>query len=194
MLKYYLSQGMRIQRFHRGIEFQQAAFFAEYIQRNSAKRAQASNDFSKSYYKAKNNSLFGTTMENVRKRHTVRICTCSHQAEVLASKPRLKEFFIINRQLSIFQLGKESVTLNCPVYMGQCVLDLSKLVMYELLYQKLIPTVRSVDGSLQLCGVDTDSLFLCVRNADVERCLLPRMLEDGWIAGHLQLSATGEYS
>jgi hypothetical protein len=179
LLKFYLRQGLRIQRFHRAIQFRQAAFFGENIQRNSSRRAQAIDEFKKSYYKSKNNSLFGKTMENVRKRHSVRICTDNHQAEVLSSNPRLKDFFLVNDKLSVFQLGKETVVLNRPVYMGQCVLDLSKLVMYELLYEKLIPTVTSLGGSLQLCGGDTDSFFLCVRNVDVERQLLPRMQADG---------------
>lgn len=182
ILKFYLKMGIKISQFRRAIQFKQEPIFKEYIDRNSAKRSQVNSEFEKNYYKSKNNSLFGKTMENVRKRRDIRICNSEHQAEILASKPNLKEFTIIKENLSIFQLGKTSVRLDRPVYIGQCVLDLSKLIMYQLFYEQLKPRFESPSNKnarIHLLGGDTDSLFLCVKNIDVPRYMLPALVEQG---------------
>lgn len=180
ILKFYLQQGMKIGKFHRAIEFQQEKVFEPYILKNSERRSQANSDFEKNYYKLKNNSLFGKTMENVRKRRDIRICTDAHQAKVLASKPNLKDFIIINEDISIFQLAKGSIKLNRPIYVGQCVLDHSKFVMYSLFYCQLKSRFEANPNSkVRLCGGDTDSLFLCMENLDVENIVLPEMIKAG---------------
>lgn len=68
LLQYYLRKGMVLTKVHRGLKFKQSAFFEPYITYNSKQRQAATTSFAKDYYKLKNNSLFGKTMENVRKR------------------------------------------------------------------------------------------------------------------------------
>ncbi len=48
--------------------FQQERIFQSFIEFNSKKRAESDNEFEKDYYKLKNNSLYGKTVEDVRKR------------------------------------------------------------------------------------------------------------------------------
>jgi len=68
LLQYYLRKGMVLTKVHRAMTFKQSAFFEPYISYNSKRRQEAKNAFEKDFYKLKNNSLFGKTMENVRKR------------------------------------------------------------------------------------------------------------------------------
>jgi len=68
LLQFYLQQGLVLSKVHRAIKYKQAAFFEPYITYNSRRRQEAKNAFEKDFYKMKNNSLFGKTMENVRKR------------------------------------------------------------------------------------------------------------------------------
>jgi hypothetical protein len=71
------------------------------------------------------------------------------------------------------------VLLDKPVYIGQAVLDLSKLVMYRVQYEKLAAYAQKFGGEIQIAGGDTDSLFLVVLGISLSQQLLPAMLEDG---------------
>ena len=50
LLKFYLEMGMRITRIHSVIRYRQAAVFKQYIDENSAKRAAATDHFTKDMY------------------------------------------------------------------------------------------------------------------------------------------------
>ena len=68
ILKFYLEMGMILKTVHRIIKFRQKAFLKPYIDSNSQKRSLSQNNFEKDFYVHKNNSLFGKTMDDVRKR------------------------------------------------------------------------------------------------------------------------------
>ena len=53
--------------------------------------------------------------------------------------------------------------MNKPVYLGQAILDLSKLVMYEFHYDHIKPKYNS---NLQLCYIDMDSLVYHIKTDD----------------------------
>jgi len=67
-LQCYLKQGLILEKIHRVVEFDQKDFIRPYIEKNTKLRASGSNDFEKDFFKLMNNSVFGKTMENVRKR------------------------------------------------------------------------------------------------------------------------------
>ena len=49
-----------------------------------------------------------------------------------------------------------------PVYLGQVILDLSKIVMYEFHYDYMTPKFKDP----QLCYMDTDSLIYNIKTED----------------------------
>ena len=61
------------------------------------------------------------------------------------------------------EMGKTKVTMNKPVYLGQVMLDLSKLVMYEFHCDYMIPKYGE---NLKLCYMDTDSLVYHIKTED----------------------------
>src|SRR5277367_5095349 len=71
------------------------------------------------------------------------------------------------------------VKLNKPIFLGQAVLDLSKLIMYELRYHKFPACEAEFGGTIPVIGGDTDSLFCFVSNIDLVSQLHPAMLRDG---------------
>ena len=60
-------------------------------------------------------------------------------------------------------MGKIKVVMNKPVYLGQAILDLSKIVMYESLYDYM---KQKYPERLTLCYMDTDSLIYDIETED----------------------------
>ena len=67
-LKLYQSLGMRVTTIYRAIKFRQEAWMTPYIQLNNNLRAKATSEFGQRFVKSMNNSVFGKTIENLRKR------------------------------------------------------------------------------------------------------------------------------
>ena len=72
-LELYLNMGMKLTRVHRGIKFLENPWMKQYIQLNTDLRTKAITDFEKDFFKLMINSVFGKTMENLRKRVDIRI-------------------------------------------------------------------------------------------------------------------------
>ena len=62
----------------------------EYIDFNTQLRTAATNDFEKDFYKLKNNSVFGKTMENIRKHRNIKLATNREAYLKLVMKPNFK--------------------------------------------------------------------------------------------------------
>ena len=81
-----------------------------------------------------NNSVFGKTIENLRKRVDVKLITNEKNLMKLTSKPTFVTSKIFNeKQVAIHKI-KEILTLNRPAYVGMCILDISKTLMYNFHY------------------------------------------------------------
>ena len=69
------------------------------------------------------------------------------------------------------EMGKVKVIMNKPVYLGQTILDLSKIIMYEFHYDYMLPKyAQSMDGvhgdNIKLCYMDTDSFICNIKTED----------------------------
>ena len=160
VLKYYLFLGAEMKKLHAGIKYSQKPWLKSYIDFNSIKRRESKTDFEKSYYKLRNNAIFGKSMENVRKRRDIKLVNNSDSLMKLTATPLYVQHFIVDEDLVALELYKSKVTLNKLIYVGQTVLDYSKLEMYELYYD-VINKCPLID-KVRLCGGDTDSFFLCL--------------------------------
>ena len=162
-LQLYLSLGLKLKKIHRVLEFDQSPWLKQYIDFNTQKRTHAKNSFEKDFFKLMNNSVFGKTMENIRKRVDVRLVTSKEKLLKLASKPTYVSSKIFNENLVAVHKIKETLTMNRPAYIGMCILDLSKTLMYDFHYNYI---KHKYGNKAKLLFTDTDSLTYEIETKD----------------------------
>ena len=152
-LQLYLSLGMKLTEVHRSLKFKQSGWLKKYVDFNTDKRKNTANSFEKNYFKLMNNSVFGKTMENLRKRISVTLVDNAKEYIRCVSRPSFISQKISSRNFVAIHEIKPILTLNKPIYVGFSILDLSKLLMYEIHYKYI---KSKSDAKLLL--TDTDSL------------------------------------
>ena len=109
-----------------------------------------------------NNSVF--SVENTRHHKDIKLITNRELYLKTVMKPNFKSGICFGENVMGCEMGKTKVTMNKPVYLGQAILDLSKLVMYESHYDYTIPKYKE---NLKLCYMDTDSLVYHIKTEDL---------------------------
>ena len=77
--------------------------------------------------------------------------------------PNFKSGTLLGPDLMGCEMGKIKVVMNKPVYLGQAILNLSKLIMYEFHYDYMLPKYGS---NIKLCYMDTDSFVYDIETED----------------------------
>ena len=154
-LQLYMDLGLKIKKVHQVLEFNQSPWLKQYIDFNTEKRKHAKNPFKKDFFKLMNNSVFGKTMENLRKRVNVKLVTDYKKLDKLTSDPTYISSKIFNEDLMAVHKIKETLTLNRPAYVGMCILDLSKTLMYDFHYNYI---KKRYGDRAKLLFTDTESL------------------------------------
>ena len=111
-----------------------------------------------------NNSVFGKTMENVRKQRIIKLATTKMRRKYLVSEPNYHTTKFFTENLLTIEIRKTQILMNELVYLGLSILDLSKTVMYELWYDYVKP---KYDGNAELCFMDTDSFIVHIKADDI---------------------------
>ena len=159
-----LQHGLRLDRIHRAIEFDQWSWLKTYIDFNTQLRTTATNDFEKDFFKLMNNSVFGKTMENIRKHRKMKVVMTEEKYLCTVMKPNFKSGVLFGENLMGCEMGKIKVIMNKPVYRGQAILDLSKIVMYEFHYDYMV--LKYSLEKLKLCYMAMDSLVYDIKTED----------------------------
>ena len=165
-LQLYLSLGMKLTKVRRALRFQQSCWMEPYIRLNTELRKKATSGFEKDLFKLMNNSVFGKTMENLREHVDVKLVRASEDNRLrrLIASPSYARANIFDNDLVAIQMHKSHLKLNRPIYVGVCVLDLSKHFMYDFYYNQL---KKWYGEHCQLLYTDTDSLLLEIQTEDV---------------------------
>ena len=157
-----LQHGLRLDRIHRVIEFDQSPWLKSYIDFITQLRMAATNDFEKDFFKLMNNSVFGKMMENIRNHKNLKLVTTEEKYLRTVMKPNFKSGVLFGENLMGCEMGKIKVVMNKLVHLSQAILDLSKIVMYEFHYDYMVPKYGL--EKLKLCYMDTDSLVYDIKN------------------------------
>ena len=127
---------------------------------NTELRKAAKNDFEKDLFKLMNNSVFGKTMENIRKHRDIKLVTTDKKRSKLVSGPNYHTINLISEDLSIIETKKTKVKINKSIYLGLSILEISKILMYEFWYDYMKP---KYGNDVKLCYMDMDSFVMNIK-------------------------------
>ena len=108
-------------------------------------------------------SVFGKTMENIRKHIDIKLVTTDKKRSKLVSEPNYHTINLISEDLSIIEMKKTKVKMNKPIYLGLSILEISKILMYEFWYNYMKP---KYNDNARLCYMDTDSFIMNIKTND----------------------------
>ena len=91
------------------------------------------------------------------------------------NKPNFISQKIFDEKFVAVHCSKTVLTLNKPIYVGFCILELSKLLMYQFYYNYVLKTFNNV----KLLFTDTDSLVYEIKSGNVyKQCFKDKYLFD----------------
>ena len=169
-LKLYVKYGLRITKVHRGITFRESTWLKGYIDMNTKLRTQSKNNFESDFFKLMNNSVFGKTIENIRKRTDIKLATTVDEVEKYIYKPNYTHRTTFSDNLVAIHMEKTKLYFDKPVYLGMCILDLSKTLMYEFFYEYI---KAKYGDKAELLFTDTDSLMCEIQTTDFYKDISP---------------------
>ena len=161
-LQLYLSLGMKITKIHRVLKFKQSDWMKKYTDFNAEKRKNMANSFEKDFFKLMINSVYGKTMENLRKRINVRLVANQKDFLKYISKPTHITHKIFGKNYAAIHEIKPVLTLKKSIYVGFTVLELRKLLMYDFHYNFF---KKHFDA--ELLFTDTGSLAYEIKSENV---------------------------
>jgi hypothetical protein len=129
---------------------------------NTELRTKAVNDFEKDFFNLMNNSVFGKTMENIENHVDIRLVGNEKEA-LLAAKISYDRCTIFDQNLIAVHMRRTKLKYNKPIYLGMCILDLSKTLMYNFHYDYIKMKYRN---KAKLLFTDTDSLTYEIQTKD----------------------------
>ena len=117
-----------------------------------------------------NNSVFGKTIENIRKRQNILLVEDRKQAVKLSSRPNFNRCTIFNKHLVAIHMKNTKVYFNKPVYVGQSILDLSKILMFDFHFNYI---KNKYGKKAEMLFTDTDSLMYHIKTDDFYKDINP---------------------
>ena len=109
--------------------------------------------FEKDFFQLMNNAVFQKTMEHVRK----------HRDAELSTTEKKKEFVSIRAKLSYYKVFQRISVINKnnkPVYLGLSVLELSKILQYEIWHDYVKPKYGEIE---KFCYIDLDRFIVYIK-------------------------------
>ena len=142
---------------------------------NTELRKQSKNDFKKDFFKLMNNSVFGKTMENVRKHRDIKLITTEKRINQLVSERNCHATKWFSECLLAPEMKKIKIKMNKLVYLGLSTLEISKTLMYEFWYDYVKPKYQD---NAKLCYMDTDSFIINIKTEDFNEDIAMMLKKD----------------
>ena len=129
LLETYLRLGLRLKKINGIIFFEEESLMEPYIDKNTKLGQESISKIKKDIYKLKNNSVYGKTMQNVRRYKNIKVINMENSANVLkdiasSTFQDITEFY--GYSLGLSHHLKTNCFMNKPIFIGSTVLDLYK--------------------------------------------------------------------
>ena len=98
-----------------------------------------------------NNSVFGKTIENIKKHRDIKLVTTDKTRNQLVSESNYHTTKWFSEDLLATEMKKIKVKMNKPVCLGLSILEISKTLMYEFWYDYIKPKYQN---NAKLCYMD----------------------------------------
>ena len=157
---------LKLKKIHHVLEFNQSQWL-KHVEFNTKERIEAERNGDKdgkALYKLMNNAVYGETMEHLRNRIDVKVVSNKKDYLKWTFKPSYMSHKIFDNDLVAIRKNKVTLTLNKPTYIGMCILELSKVVMYEFHYNYI---KNKYGNNSRLLFTDIDSLMYEIKTVDV---------------------------
>ena len=132
---------MKVVKINKVLKFKQSDWLKKFVMFNTEKRMCAVNGYEKGLFKLMVNSVYGKTMENLRKRVSVKLVNNEKDYVKYVSRPTFVSQKILDKNFVAIHKVKPVLLLNKPIYVGFCVLDLTKLLMYDWHYNYFVSLI-----------------------------------------------------
>jgi hypothetical protein len=171
----YMKLGIKIKRLKAAVSFREEAWLDGFIEKNTLERNKAKENgdtATADLFKLMNVSVYGKTMENVKKRIDFKLVNNNSELEEARKRFDLQRVIKFNKNLIGFKYCKKKILINKPIYLGFTILELAKLTTYSLFYGKISSNFKSevINGELvvskphHLLYTDTDSFIIYFGN------------------------------
>ena len=177
MLLFYMRRGLVLEKVHSAITYKTEAFLKPYIEFRAEKRKEAKgrgDKFGDDFYKLAGNSVYGKMFESTRSRCNTKFVGGGERERLTKyfSQPNFVSSTILpSSNIVMVRMGKVSVTLDKPIYLGACILHKSKKVMFEFHYDYVMKRWGKERASLLF--TDADSLTYFIETDDVYKEMIP---------------------
>ena len=119
---------MKLVKIHRILKFKQSNWLKSYADFNTEKRKESLDEFSKNLYNLLNNCIYRKSIENIRQRINVKLRNDKKTYQKIVNKPYFISQRIFDKNFLAVHCAKKVLTLNKPIYVVFCILELSKVI------------------------------------------------------------------
>ena len=163
MLKQALKHGLKLEKVHRAIEFNQSDWLKPYIDKKTRLRKKAKKKFEKDFFKLMNNCVLGKIIENARKRGEIKLIVTEERRKKLVSEPNYASCTTFSDHLMAIEMRRTNILMDKPIMVGQPILDKRKELRCSFWYEYLKPKYKD---KINLLYMDTDSFVIEVETVD----------------------------
>lgn len=171
-LKLYVSLGAVITKVHKIVSFVQSDFMKDFINKLVEMRKiakECGDECLVNGVKLLMNSCFGKFIENIRKRQNIRLIDLTDENgpkmyRKTISSNQYKGQSEVNDNIRLMKMRNNNIKLDKPVFVGNAILELSKLLMYNFYYNTL---KKKYGSNMRLIGTDTDSIIYYTKTEDI---------------------------